>query len=322
MTAATVTAVADVVRRTAERGGAATILCHVRPDADTIGSGLALGLALDRMGIDVEVAFPGPETLPTALSALPGAKLLVDAADVAGHALVISVDAASVGRLTELESRFTAATQSIVIDHHVSNAGFGDLDFVDPNADCTAVLVLRVLDELGVDVDADIATCLYAGLTTDTGSFRWARPESFRIAARLVDVGVDARDWSRRLFDTHPFEWLGMVGSVLRSARLDAAACGGDGLVYAVVDRHALAGMSWEESESVIDIVRTAAEAEVAAVFKEVDPGRWTVSLRSKTTVDLVPIARAHGGGGHRNACGYSDSGTPDEVITRLRDSL
>jgi phosphoesterase RecJ-like protein len=103
---------------------------------------------------------------------------------------------------------------------------------------------------------------------------------------------------------------------------LDAAACDGEGLVYAVVDRAALSGMSWEESESVIDIVRTTAEAEVAAVFKEVDADSWTVSLRSKKTVDLVPVARAHGGGGHRNASGYSDTGSADEVIARLRESL
>lgn len=315
-------AVAGTLRRTAESGGAATILCHVRPDADTIGSGLALGLALDRLGVDVEIAFPGPETLPAALGALPGAKLLVDAPSVRGSDLVISVDAASVERLGVLGSHFDAAATSVVIDHHASNKGFGDLKFIDPQADCTAVLVLRILDDLGVDLDSDIATCLYAGLTTDTGSFRWARPDSYRIAARLIDAGVDSRTWSRRLFDTHPFAWLGMVAGVLASAQLDAAACDGEGLVYAVVDRAALSGMSWEESESVIDIVRTTAEAEVAAVFKEVDADSWTVSLRSKKTVDLVPVARAHGGGGHRNASGYSDTGSADEVIARLRESL
>ncbi len=101
---------------------------------------------------------------------------------------MVSVDAASRTRLGELESLFADAETTVVIDHHASNPGFGDLDFVDPHADCTAVLVLRVLDDLGVDLDEDIATCLYAGLITDTGSFRWARPESFRVAARLADA--------------------------------------------------------------------------------------------------------------------------------------
>lgn len=322
MTAVSSVAVAEAFRRVADVGGGVTILCHVRPDADTIGSGLALGLALDRLGLDVEVAHPGPESLPAALAGLPGHKLLVSPAQLHGHPLVVSVDAASRGRLSELESRFADADTTIVIDHHVSNAGFGDLDYVDPQADCTTMLVLRVLDELGVDVDADIATCLYAGLVTDTGSFRWARPDSFRMAARLIDAGVDARTWSRRLLDTHPFGWLGMVSKILGSAELDQSACGGEGLVYAIVDHRALAGMSWEEAETLVDIVRTVAEAEVAAVFKEVAAGSWTVSLRSQSTVDLVPIAQSHGGGGHQHASGYSDTGTADEVVNRLRESL
>ncbi|MEO9328728.1 DHH family phosphoesterase [Gordonia aurantiaca] len=301
---------------------AVTICCHIRPDADTIGSGLALGLALDRRGVYVEVAYPGSEKLPDSLAGLPGSKLLCAPDELVGHRLVVAVDAANLERLDELGAVFTAADTSIVIDHHASNPGFGDIDLVDPTADCTAVLVLEVLDELGVDLDADIATCIYAGLTTDTGSFRWARPQSFRIAARLLETGVDARKWSRILFDSHPFEWFSMMSEVLASAKLVPSACNGEGLVYAIVDQKALAGMSWEESESVVDTIRTARDAEVAAVFKENQPGRWTVSLRSKEVVDLVPIARAHGGGGHRQASGYSDTGTAEEVVARLLESL
>ncbi|MFW0784731.1 DHH family phosphoesterase [Gordonia sp. CPCC 206044] len=301
---------------------AVTILCHVRPDADTIGSGLALGLALTRLGADVEVAFPATVGLPTMLHDLPGTQLLVAEGDIVGHPVVVSVDAASLGRLDTLAPVFTAASESITVDHHASNPGFGDLDLIDPAADCTAVLVLSVLDELGVKVDDEIATCLYAGLVTDTGSFKWARPESFRIAARLLDAGVDARTWSRNLLDTHPFSWLAMVSSVLGDATLVPNACDGRGLVYAVVRHDVLADLSWEESESVVDLVRTANEAEVAAVFKEVEPDTWTVSLRSKRSVDLVPIAGTHGGGGHRHASGYSDSGSADEVVGRLLESL
>ncbi|MFT4044560.1 MAG: bifunctional oligoribonuclease/PAP phosphatase NrnA [Gordonia sp. (in: high G+C Gram-positive bacteria)] len=311
----------DVAAVLAE-ASAVTILCHIRPDADTIGSALALGLALDRRGIRVEVAFPGPESLPRALQVLPGVELIVDSAEVTGHEVVVAVDAASADRLADLCAYIDAADQSIVIDHHISNTGFGSLDYVDATADCTALLILRVLDDLGVILDADIATCLYAGLSTDTGSFKWANPESFRVAARLLDTGIDARGWSRTLFDTHPFTWLSMVAKVLGSAQLHPPACNGAGLVYALVEHDVLADMSWEESESVIDLVRTVAEAEVAAVFKEVRPGQWTISLRSRSALDLVPIAQAHGGGGHSNAAGYSDSGTADEVVTRLVGSL
>lgn len=176
---------------------AVTVLCHMRPDPDTIGSGLALGLALHRAGVAVEVAFPGPAGLPEALAELPGSKLLVDDDAIVGHPVVVSVDAASLERLDTLAPVFERASTSITIDHHASNSGFGDVDLIDPTADCTAALVLEVLDELDVRLDAEIATCLYAGLLTDTGSFRWARPASFRVAARLLEAGVDGRTWSR-----------------------------------------------------------------------------------------------------------------------------
>lgn len=318
MTAATAATIASVLRG----ADAVTVLCHVRPDADTIGSGLALGIALDRRGVAVEVAYPGIEDLPASLAALPGAKLLVSEHDLARHPLVVSVDAANLNRLDSVADVFSAAQQTIVVDHHASNAGFGDLDLIDAGSDCTATLVLDVIDALDTDLDEDIATCIYAGLVTDTGSFKWARPDSFRVAARLLEAGVDGRGWSRRLIDSHPFAWFAMVSEVLGDARLEPEACNGEGLVYAVVPNAELTQMSWAESESVIDLVRTADEAAVAAVFKENEPGIWTVSLRSKDSVDLVPIARALDGGGHRHASGYSDNGTADEVIGRLVAAL
>lgn len=312
----------DVVADALREATAVTILCHVRPDADTIGSGLALGQALKRLGADVEVSFPGQTPLPDILRALPGVELLVAAADVVGHDTVVAVDAATVDRLACLGSHLVDAHCSIVIDHHVSNKGFGTIDYVDAGADCTTALVLKVIDRLGIEVDTDIATCLYAGLITDTGSFKWARPASLTVAARLLEAGVDGARWSRILLDNHPFGWLKMVEKVLATATLVPDAFGGRGLVHAVISTDASDGLGWAELESVIDVVRTVSEAEVAAVFKEGVPGEWTVSLRSKSSVDLVPIAQAHGGGGHHRAAGYSESGTPAEVVARLVDAL
>lgn len=184
---------------------AVTVLCHVRPDADTIGSGLALALALDAIGVEVEVAFPGPWPLPEALGSLPGAKLIVEPGDLVGHPVAVAMDCASSERLGDLAAILTAAETGIVVDHHASNRGFGDIDLIDPAADCTAELVLGILDEADMPVDRDIATCLFAGLVTDTGSFRWARPNSHLLAARLLETGVDGQGWTRTLLDTHQF---------------------------------------------------------------------------------------------------------------------
>lgn len=299
-----------------------SIISHIRPDADTIGSALALGQALRARGASVAVSFAGPEPLPDTLRQLPGSELIVDAAALSPAPVTVAVDAATLERLGDLASVFAASGSTICIDHHISNTGFADLDLIDAESDCTAVLVLEVLDALGVELTPDVATCLFAGLVTDTGSFKWARPASFTVAGRLTSAGVDSAKWSRILLDSHPFGWFSMVSAVLATARLDETACGGNGLVVAVVDAEQMAGMDWEDGESVVDIVRTAREADVTAVFKENAPGAWNVSLRSKSAVDLVPVASALGGGGHTRAAGYSDVGTADDVIARLTEVL
>ncbi|KQR98818.1 phosphoesterase [Williamsia sp. Leaf354] len=297
---------------------AVTVLCHVRPDADTIGSGLALALALDAIGVEVEVAFPGPWPLPEALGSLPGAKLIVEPGDLVGHPVAVALDCASSERLGDLAAVLTAAETGIVVDHHASNRGFGDIDLIDPAADCTAELVLGILDQADMPVDRDIATCLFAGLVTDTGSFRWARPNSHLLAARLLETGVDGQGWTRTLLDTHQFGWLTMVSGALQSAVLIPEAFGGSGLVYAVVDHDCSRAIDWDEAESVIDLVRTVGDADVAVVFKESAPHEWTVSMRARSHTDLVPLARSQGGGGHPHAAGFSASGPVDEVIEKF----
>jgi bifunctional oligoribonuclease and PAP phosphatase NrnA len=181
--------------------------------------------------------------------------------------------------------------------------------------------VAELLDAWGKPIEAPVAHCLYAGLTTDTGSFRWASARAHRLAARLLEIGVDNAAISRVLLDTHPFSWLPMLARVLSSAHLMPDAVDGDGLVYAVVPHDEWARARPEEVESIVDIVRTTAQAEVAAVFKEIEPLRWSVSMRAKS-VDVSMVASSFGGGGHRFAAGYSATGTVDDVVAALRVAL
>ena len=170
-------------------------------------------------------------------------------------------------------------------------------------------------------IDTDVAYCLYAGLTTDTGSFRWASPRALRLAARLVELGVDNAAISRELLDSHPFAWLPMLSRVLGTATLLPEAAAGRGLVYVVVSHDDWLTNRSEEVESVVDIVRTTQQAEVAAVFKEIERQHWSVSMRAKS-FDLSPVASGFGGGGHRLAAGYSTSGPIDDVVAELRHAL
>jgi bifunctional oligoribonuclease and PAP phosphatase NrnA len=199
---------------------------------------------------------------------------------------------------------------------------FGTANFVDPSADSTTFLIAELLDAWGKPIDSDVGHCIYAGLTTDTGSFRWASARALRLAARLVEIGVDNAAISRTLIDSHPFVWLPMLSRVLGSARLLPDAVGGRGLVYAVVDNQDWVGSRPEEVESVVDIVRTTQQAEVAAVFKELDPHQWSVSMRAKADVDLAEVASGFGGGGHKLAAGYSTSGSIEDVVASLRAAL
>ncbi|HXO46899.1 MAG TPA: bifunctional oligoribonuclease/PAP phosphatase NrnA, partial [Mycobacterium sp.] len=201
-----------------EAAATIAVVCHVHPDADTIGAGLALALVLDRCGKTVEVSFAAPAALPESLRSLPGGQLLV-APDVMRRDvdLVVTVDIPSINRLGGLQEMTADGQAVLVIDHHASNQMFGTANFVEPSADSTTMMVADLLDAWDKPIDTDVAYCLYAGLTTDTGSFRWASARAYRLAARLVELGIDNAAITRSLMDTHPFAWMAMLSRVLGS---------------------------------------------------------------------------------------------------------
>jgi phosphoesterase RecJ-like protein len=299
------------------------VIAHVHPDADTIGAGLALGLVLDKCGKQVEISFAEPASLPASLASLPGCRLLVSPDAMRRDVdLVVTVDVPSIKRLGALSDLAAEGAELLVIDHHASNDLFGTANFVDVSADSTTMMIADILDTWDKPIDREVAHCIYAGLTTDTGSFRWASARALRLAARLVDIGVDNGAISRTLMDSHPFGWLPLLSRVLGSARLLPDAVGGRGLVYAVVGNQDWTSSRPEEVESIVDIVRTTQQAEVAAVFKEIAPQQWSVSMRAKAEVDLAAVASGFGGGGHRLAAGYSTAGSIDDVVASLRTAL
>ncbi|WP_214366786.1 DHH family phosphoesterase [Pseudonocardia sp. H11422] len=300
-----------------------TLLAHVQPDADSLGSALALGIALHRRGARVRVSFAEPDRMPESLRPLDVLGLVVPADDVPTvPEVLVACDTASVGRLGRLADRLDTAAATLLIDHHASNPGFGTVQLVDASVEATVVLVHRVLVEMGVPVDEAIARCLYAGLVTDTVGFRTAGPAAHRLAATLVEAGVEVEPLVRPIMDTHPFAWLAALADVLHGAALEPGAAGGLGLVHAVIPAALVERFRPEEVDSVIDEIRSAAEAEVAAVLKQVGPLRWSVSLRAKGGCDVAVAATMLGGGGHRNAAGFTRNGTAAEVLEALRAAL
>ncbi|MGH3917227.1 MAG: DHH family phosphoesterase [Pseudonocardiaceae bacterium] len=300
-----------------------TLVAHVQPDADALGSALALGLALRQRGATVRVTFGEPAETPDSLRGLDVANLIVSPNEVpAEPELLIALDTASRARLGCLADRVNTSRAVLVVDHHATSERFGTHHLVDPQAEATAVLALRLIDALDARLDEAMARCLYAGLVTDTSCFRRADEGTHAIAARLLAAGVDSNATTRELMDTHPFGWLNMLATVLGRARLESTAAQGMGLVHTTVLLSDAVGMRSEEVESVVDLVRTTAEAEVAAVLKEIATDQWSVSLRAKQRLDIAAAATELGGGGHRLAAGFTTTGTVDDVLSALRTAL
>jgi bifunctional oligoribonuclease and PAP phosphatase NrnA len=301
--------------------------CHIRPDADALGSMVAVGRALADRGQRVVASFAEPFVVPAILTFLPGLELLSPPGRYpARPEVMMSFDASSADRLGELAAPAAAAAELIVVDHHASNTGFGSVSLVDPAAAATAVLAAELISRLGVSLTRDIAVGLYAGLVTDTGSFRFSAttPQVHELAARLLAAGVDPGAVSRELYDRAPFGYLGMLAAALDRAVLDPAAANGLGLVWTAVtkaDREP-AKLPLEAAESVIDEIRRTDEAEVAVVLKEDDVGVWQASVRSKEAVDVGKACTVLGGGGHVRAAGFSYSGRADEAIAALKRAL
>lgn len=308
-------------------GAPVLLLAHVSPDADALGSALAAGLALEERGVDVVVSYgDDPFVVPRVLRTLPGLHLLTPPAEVGERPVVASFDVSSIERLGVLQAAAEAAETLVVVDHHASYTGFGGIHLVDVKAPATAVLALEMVDRLGVEVGIDIATDVYSGIVTDTGSFKYSATtaDTHRTAARLLETGLPHDVVARHIYDDEPFGVLKVLGGALDRATLEPDAVGGLGLVHTCVSKAVRDeyGLPLDSVERVIDVLRIATEAEVALVLKQDDTGVWRVSMRSKGRVDVSQVALALGGGGHRFAAGFTGGVDNQQVLRDVREAL
>ncbi len=293
------------------------IVSHVDPDGDTIGSSLGLAWALRALGKEVVLACQDP--VPDEILFLPG----VDAyGQQAGGEVdaVIAVDSSDLRRMgTVYDPQTLGALPLLVIDHHVTNNGFGTVNLVE-EASSTAEIVLRVIDALGVPVDATIATCLLTGIVTDTQGFRTSSttPDSLSAAQRLVEAGARLVEISDQVFNRRPLRMLALWGRALAAAQLR------EGVVWTELPLSWLDGINsnGQLGSGLASMLNTVREARAAALFTEQADGLVDVSLRGKPGVDVSRVALEFGGGGHAPAAGCQVRGELESVREAILASL
>lgn len=309
----------ELLRTAIDQRHTVVIAAHVSPDADALGGALALHLTLSAAGaVCVPVVGEALPNVPGALAGLPGVERVrgeTDMPDPSGVDLVVSVDAASPERLGAAARYLDAGVASVMLDHHPSASGFADASVIAPGAAATVQLVVELLDRLDLPITPDVATCLYAGLVTDTGRFAHASTDAtvMSLAARLIAAGADHVAINRQLYDTRSLAELQLLGRGLERLAFVPDV----GLVHTHLNRDELDALGAElaDTEAIVDLLRSAEVAEVAVVLKPAADGTWRVSLRSRGEVDVGALAQTFGGGGHRAAAGYTAAGEVDRLI-------
>jgi len=300
------------------------IACHINPDPDALGSMLGLSEFLRSIGKDTVCSFGNePFELPRWLSEFPGAEALVPPSSFPKTpAVFVTCDTASLDRLGALVGRASKAGEVIWIDHHRSNDDLGTIPIIDPDASSTSELVVRLIDAMGGEMPDSAAKCLYAGLVTDTGRFQYeaVTPEAIRLGARLREHPFDHAKLAQALYEDNAYAYLKLLGAVLQRLNFVEEV----GLVWTSLTQVDLAeaNVSASDTDDLIDIIRTAREADVAAVIKQQADGRFKVSARSRGSHDLAKLAATFGGGGHRLAAGYTSKVGLEETVQQLVNAL
>ena len=299
------------------------VVAHENPDGDALGSLLATMLALRSLGKDAVMYLSG-EAPP------PAEYRFLDLRDVrralpvdTEERVLLAVDCANERRIGESETGVERAQLVVNVDHHHDNSRFGDINLVVDDASSTAEIVRDVLRELGVPLSPEIAEALYVALVTDTGRFQYTNttPKALRLAAELVDAGANVHDIFRHVYETVQFAKLKLLARALERAQVFE----GGGLVVSYLLKGDFADVGAEEpfSEGIIDHLRAVEGSEMVALIREPPRGEGPerrVSLRSShDEIDVSAVARKLGGGGHRQAAGFSSTKSIEELIEFLR---
>ncbi len=310
------------------------LIAHFRPDGDAIGATVALGLALQSLGKTVRLY--NEDSLPQGLSFMVGTELLQPMPSRLPEemGLLICLDCGAWKRLGDRAIEVLAPAREqetapylVNFDHHGSNEGYGQLNIVEPHAAATCAMLYNLITEMGVDLTPEIATALYVGINTDTGSFQFGStsPEIMRMGAHLLEQGVDVAEVNRQLYQEVPLSTLMVNREVLSNMVVEM-----DGqLIHYSLDAETKERLqlSSEDSKDLVEIIRVLQGSLAAIIFEDLEDGRVRMSLRSKDSrLNVAKVAESFGGGGHHMAAGIRMRGTLAEcrerVLAGLREAI
>src|SRR6266581_6991364 len=296
------------------------VVTHENPDGDALGSLLAMTLALRQLGKDVVMYLAGDGPLPHEYAFMQLDGLVRELPEDMEERTLVAVDCAKADRMGPDTTPIDRAEFVIDIDHHHDNTRFGDLNLIVADASSTGEVLRDVFGELGVELTPEIAEPLYIALVTDTGRFQYTSttPKSYRLAAELVEAGADVHRIFRRVYETVQFAKLKLLARALERAQI----YDGGRLVVSYLLRSDFTDIGAAEaySEGIIDYLRAVEGADMAALIREPRDGPRRISLRaSNDELDVSAIARKSGGGGHRQAAGFSSDDSIEEITEFIK---
>jgi phosphoesterase RecJ-like protein len=299
------------------------VTTHENPDGDALGSLLAATLALRQLGKDAYMYLAGHAPLPAEYMFMPLDELKRTVPDETDERVLLAVDCANESRLGPDPEILHQSSFTIDIDHHHDNTRFGDVNLIVPDASSTAEVLRDVFAELGVRLTPEIAEALYIAVVTDTGRFQYASttPKTLRLAAELVEAGANVHRVFQGVYENVQFAKLKLLARALERAQVYE---GGELVVsYLLRGDFSEVGAAEPYSEGIIDHLRAVEGAIVSVLIREPprsDGPTRRVSLRSSTDeVDVSAIARKSGGGGHRQAAGFSSEKSIEEITEFIR---
>jgi bifunctional oligoribonuclease and PAP phosphatase NrnA len=301
------------------------VASHANPDGDALGSLIAMGLSLK--ALDKSVTLYNESPVPAVYRFLPKIDLVehrFGSADEYDTAVIL--DCGDLDRIGEAASAVSRVPLMINIDHHVTNTGFGHYQYIDTSASATAEILYRLIKKMGVPFNKDIATLIYTGILTDTGSFRFSNTNlaAFTICEEMVDIGVEPYNIAKYVYGTYSLGRLKLLNLALDSIELSK----NGKLSMMTLKKHMFSETNThpEDVDGMINYAKRIEDVKVAVLIQEdlngadhrSHPSLYHVSLRSDGTVDVAKIAANLGGGGHFSAAGFSTESTLEELKSKL----